>query len=211
VDGLGLVMEYIEGQQLADLVQDGGALDDVAAARLWMTMAAALSTAHTKGVLHRDVKPANVIVDPEGNPHLIDFGIARSRGDSTLTATGMMVGTPDFLAPETASGAAATPASDAWQLAATVSFALSGAPPRGVRENAMVALMAAAKGEPLVELPRRTAHRALLVASLDTEPSRRPTLAAVAREMRAWLGRAGHTEDGPVTKIVDRERTRPIR
>jgi eukaryotic-like serine/threonine-protein kinase len=211
VDGLGLVMEYIEGQQLADLVQDTGALDDVAAARLWMTMAAALTTAHTKGVLHRDVKPANVIVDPDGNPHLIDFGIARSRGDSTLTATGMMVGTPDFLAPETAAGAAATPASDAWQLAATVSFALSGAPPRGVRENAMVALMAAAKGEPLVELPRRTAHRPLLVASLDTEPSRRPTLAAVAREMRAWLGRAGHTEDGPVTKFVDRERTRPIR
>jgi predicted Ser/Thr protein kinase len=211
VDGLGLVMEYIEGQQLADLVQEVGALDDVSAARLWMTMASALSAAHTKGVLHRDVKPANVIIDPEGTAHLIDFGIARSRGDSTLTATGMMVGTPDFLAPETAAGAAATPSSDAWQLAATVSFALSGAPPRGVRENAMVALMAAAKAEPLVELPRHTTHRPLLVASLDPDPSRRPTLAAVAREMRAWLGRAGHTEDGPVTKIVDRERTRPMR
>ena len=211
VDGLGLVMEYIEGEQLADLVQERGALDDVAAARLWMAMASALSAAHSKGVLHRDVKPANVIIDPDGNAHLIDFGIARSRGDSTLTATGMMVGTPDFLAPETAAGAAATPASDAWQLAATVSFALSGAPPRGVRENAMVALMAAAKAEPLVELPRHTVHRPLLFASLDPDPSRRPTLAAVAREMRAWLGRAGHTEDGPVTKFVDREGTRPIR
>ena len=211
VDGLGLVMEYIEGDQLADLVQESGALDDVAAARLWMTMASALSAAHTKGVLHRDVKPANVIIDPEGTAHLIDFGIARSRGDSTLTATGMMVGTPDFLAPETAAGATATPASDAWQLAATVSFALTGAPPRGVRENAMVALMAAAKAEPLIELPRHTAHRPLLFASLDPDPSRRPTLAAVAREMRAWLGRSGHTEDGPVTKIVNRERTRPMR
>lgn len=211
VDGLGLVMEYIEGQQLADLVLEIGALDDVAAARLWMTMASALSAAHTKGVLHRDVKPANVIVDPEGTAHLIDFGIARSRGDSTLTATGMMVGTPDYLAPETAAGAVATPSSDAWQLAATVSFALTGAPPRGVRENAMVALMAAAKAEPLVELPRHTAHRPLLLASLDPDPSRRPTLAAVARELRGWLGRTGHTEDGPVTKIVDRERTRPTR
>lgn len=217
VDGLGLVMEYIEGQQLADMVHENGPLDDVAAARLWMTMANALSAAHAKGVLHRDVKPANVIIDPEGNAHLIDFGIARSKGDSTLTATGMMVGTPDFLAPETAAGASATPPSDAWQLAATVSFALSGAPPRGVRENAMAALMAAAKSEPLIELPRRSAHRGLLLASLDSNPARRPTLNAIAREMRAWLSRAGLAEDGPVTTIVDHElieraeRTRPIR
>jgi predicted Ser/Thr protein kinase len=211
VDGLGMVMEYIEGQQLADLVGEGGPLGDVPAARLWMTMASALSAAHAKGVLHRDVKPANVIIDPDGNAHLIDFGIARSKGDSTLTATGMMVGTPDFLAPETAAGAFATPASDAWQLAATVSFALSGAPPRGVRENAMAALMAAAKSEPLVRLPRTSAHRPLLLASLDTDPGRRPTLNAVARELSAWLARNGQSEDGPVTQIVDRERTRPIR
>jgi predicted Ser/Thr protein kinase len=213
VDGLGLVMEYIEGQQLADAVHESGPLGDVAAARLWMTMAGALSAAHSKGVLHRDVKPANVIVDPDGNPHLIDFGIARSRGDSTLTATGMMVGTPDFLAPETAAGATATPASDAWQLAATVSFALTGSPPRGVRENAMAALMAAAKAEPLVQLPRHSAHRTLLLASLDPDPGRRPTLNAISREMKAWLSRAGHAEDGPVTRIIDPEpeRTRPIR
>jgi eukaryotic-like serine/threonine-protein kinase len=209
VDGLGLVMEYIEGQQLADAVQDRGALGDVAAARLWMTMASALSAAHSKGVLHRDVKPANIIIDPEGSPHLIDFGIARSRGDSTLTATGMMVGTPDFLAPETAAGAAATPASDAWQLAATVSFALTGAPPRGVRENAMAALMAAAKAEPLVQLPRHSAHRALLLASLDPNPANRPTLNAIAREMRAWLGRAGQVAED--TRVIEPERTRPLR
>jgi serine/threonine protein kinase len=123
----------------------------------------------------------------------------------------MMVGTPDFLAPETAAGAPATPASDAWQLAATVSFALTGAPPRGVRENAMAALMAAAKSEPLVRLPSKSAHRPLLFASLDSDPGRRPTLNAVAREMSAWLSRNGQAEEGPVTQIVDRERTRPIR
>ncbi|HEV8561924.1 MAG TPA: serine/threonine-protein kinase [Actinophytocola sp.] len=211
VDGLGLVMEYIEGRQLAELVGDSGPIGDVAAARLWMTMATALSAAHGKGVLHRDIKPANVIVDPDGSPHLIDFGIARSKGDSTLTATGMMVGTPDFLAPETAAGAPATPASDAWQLAATVSFALTGAPPRGVRENAMAALMAAAKSEPLVRVPRQSAHRPLLFASLESDPARRPTLNAVAREMSTWLSRNGQAEEGPVTQIVDRERTRPIR
>jgi serine/threonine protein kinase len=177
----------------------------VATARLWMMMAGALSAAHAKGVLHRDVKPSNIILDPEGAAHLIDFGIARTKGDSTLTATGMMVGTPDFLASETAAGANATPASDAWQLAATVSFALTGHPPRGTRDNAMAALMAAAKGEPLSHLPTRSAHRAILMASLDPNPGRRPTLAVVQREMSNWLSRGGHAEDGPVTSPVGRD------
>jgi eukaryotic-like serine/threonine-protein kinase len=201
-DGLGLVMEYIEGDPLADAVHGGGVLTDVQAARLWVTMAGALSAAHDKGVLHRDVKPANVIVDPNGMAHLIDFGIARAKGDSTLTAAGMMVGTPDFLAPETAGGSPATPASDAWQLAATVSFALAGAPPRGPRDNAMAALMAAARAEPLTQLPQRSAHLRLLTASLDADPSRRPTLSAVTREMSSWLSRAGMEEEGPVTQVV---------
>ena len=210
-EGLGIVMEYIEGDQLAESVTDNGPLGDVAAARLWLTMAGALTAAHGKNVLHRDVKPANVIIDPSGLPHLIDFGIARTKGDSTLTATGMMVGTPDYLAPETANGAPATPASDAWQLAATVSFTLSGHPPRGVRDSAMAALMAAARAEPLNRLPQRSAHARLLTASLDTDPSRRPTLAAITREMTTWLSHHGQAAEGPVTQIVDRERTRPIR
>jgi predicted Ser/Thr protein kinase len=208
-DGLGLIMEYIEGEQLAEVVHGQGSLSDLQAARLWLTMAGALIAAHEKGVLHRDVKPANVIVDPSGMPHLIDFGIARSKGDQTLTAAGMMVGTPDFLAPETATGASATPASDAWQLAATVSFALAGHPPRGVRENAMAALMAAAKAEPLSHLPQRSTHLRLLAASLDKDPARRPTLAAVQREMTAWIARAGQETAGPVTQIVPRAHINP--
>jgi predicted Ser/Thr protein kinase len=208
-DGLGLIMEYIEGEQLAEVVHGQSSLSDLQAARLWLTMAGALSAAHEKGVLHRDVKPANVIIDPSGMPHLIDFGIARSKGDQTLTAAGMMVGTPDFLAPETATGASATPASDAWQLAATVSFALAGHPPRGVRENAMAALMAAAKAEPLSHLPQRSTHLRLLAASLDKDPSRRPTLAAVQREMTAWIARAGQEAAGPVTQIVPRAQINP--
>lgn len=208
-DGLGLIMEYIEGEQLAEVVHGQSPLSDLQAARLWLTMAGALSAAHEKNVLHRDVKPANVIIDPSGMPHLIDFGIARSKGDQTLTAAGMMVGTPDFLAPETATGASATPASDAWQLAATVSFALAGHPPRGVRENAMAALMAAAKAEPLSQLPQRSTHLRLLAASLDKDPARRPTLAAVQREMTAWIARAGQEAAGPVTQIVSRAHINP--
>ncbi|WP_040922663.1 serine/threonine-protein kinase [Saccharomonospora xinjiangensis] len=204
-DGLALVMEYLQGQPLAEIVDNGGPLDDVAAGRLWATMASALAAAHSKGVLHRDIKPSNIIVDPDGVAHLIDFGIARSRGDSKLTATGMMVGTPDYVAPEAAAGAPASPASDAWQLAATVSYALTGQPPRGTRETPMAALMAAARAEAPTHLPRQSVHTRLLSASLDPQPRNRPTLNVVYREVEGWLSRAGTSSDGPVTKLVPRQ------
>jgi eukaryotic-like serine/threonine-protein kinase len=204
-DGLGIVMEFIEGMPLADVVHDKAPLDDIAAARLWVTMAGALSAAHAKGVLHRDIKPSNIMIDPSGMPHLIDFGIARSKGDSTLTKTGMMVGTPDFLAPETAAGSPATPASDAWQLAATVAFAMTGEPPRGTRDNPMAALMAAAKAERVTHLPTKSVHMRLLAAALGPDPAGRPTLDTVIRQTGGWLSKGGHPEDGPVTKVVKRE------
>ncbi|WP_367132543.1 protein kinase [Saccharothrix sp. HUAS TT1] len=212
-DGLAIVMEYIDGQPLSDVVLKNGLLADTLAARLWVNMADALVAAHEQGVLHRDVKPSNVIVDTQGTAHLIDFGIARSKGDSTLTATGMMVGTPDFLAPETARGDAASPASDGWQLAATVSYALTGHPPRGSRENPISSLMAAAQGEPCVKLPQHSAHHRLLTSALDADPARRPSLAAIRAELGTWLSQAGVSKEGPVTKMMDRPEppTRPAR
>ena len=203
-DGLALVMEYLEGEALAFAVDRNGPIDDIAAARLWANTASALVAAHERGVLHRDVKPSNIIVDPQGLPHLIDFGISRSKGDSQLTATGMMIGTPDYTPPETANGAPASPASDAWQLAATVSFALTGRPPRGVRETPMAALIAASRAEPPSEVPGHSVHVRLLTAALDAQPRNRPTLQAVVRELNGWLETIGESRQGPVTRMMPR-------
>jgi eukaryotic-like serine/threonine-protein kinase len=184
--GLALVMEYVPGRPLGDLVHESR-MTDANAARLWHTLAGALHAAHRKGVLHRDVKPSNIIIANDGAPRLIDFGIARTTGDATLTAAGLVVGTPDFLPPEIVAGRPPGPASDAWQLAAVVSFALTGAPPRGHSEGAVAAMLAAARGEPCNQLPPASAHRALLERSLDPNPAARPTLPAVQAELAAWV------------------------
>ena len=208
-DGLALVMEYIEGASLSETVLKNGLIDDKLAARLWLNMAGRAG----RGPRPRRAAPRREAVErdrrPGAPPHLIDFGIARSKGDSTLTATGMMVGTPDFLAPETARGEAASPASDSWQLAATVSYALTGHPPRGSRENPISSLMAAAQGGAPIPAAAEQHHTRLLLAAMDPEPGRRPTLAAVQREMTAWIARAGQETAGPVTQIVPRAHINP--
>jgi eukaryotic-like serine/threonine-protein kinase len=198
LEGMVIVMEYVEGSSLGELVRVRGTLDDLAAARAWFGIAGALAAAHTRGVMHRDVKPGNVVVDQAGLAHLIDFGIARKTGDSTMTMAGFVLGTPDFLAPEVACGERATPASDSWQLAATISHALTGHPPRGLHADAVSGLRAAASGAPLTHLPRRSAHLALLRAAMDTDPRRRPPLRAVQGTLEDWLRRAGGRPDGPV-------------
>jgi len=192
--GLVIVMEYVDGRSLGELVAGQGPVDDLTAARIWLRTAGALTAAHQRGVLHRDVKPSNVVLDHRGEPHLIDFGIARARGDMTLTMHGMVIGTPDFLAPETARGDRATPASDAWQLAATISYALTGAPPRGDHPGAATGLRAAAFSTAPTHLPGHSVHRPLLAACLASEPTARPDLAEVRRALEQWL--AGHQPPG---------------
>jgi serine/threonine protein kinase len=111
---------------------------------------------------------------------------------------GFVLGTPDYLAPEVACGERATPASDSWQLAATISYALTGHPPRGVHADAVSGLRAAASGAPLSHLPPRSAHLPLLRAALDTDPRRRPALRAVQSTLDEWLRRTGRRPGGQV-------------
>lgn len=199
---LALIMEYVPGRSLSTVVDADGPLPDPVAAQLWSTLAGALHAAHLQGVLHRDVKPSNIIIDEDGRPHLIDFGIARATGDVTLTAAGMVLGTPDYMAPEVAAGKPASPAADAWQLAATVSFALAARPPRGHRDGAIAAMLAAAQGEPCNQVPVRSAHRELLQRALHPDPALRPDLPTVQAELAPWLAAADQWSDGPVTELL---------
>ncbi len=197
LDGLVIVMEHVDGEPLGGLVRSRGVIDDVAAARVWAGVGGALHAAHQLGVMHRDVKPGNIVIDRSGLAHLIDFGIARRTGDATMTIAGFVLGTPDFLAPEVARGERATPASDSWQLAATISFALTGQPPRGGHQDAISGLRAAATGAALSHLPPRSAHTALLRAALDNEPARRPPLPVVQKALEDWLVRVGARPEQP--------------
>ena len=105
-----LVMEYVDGQTLAEIIADEGRLPPQRVAAIGAQLADALARAHERGIVHRDVKPGNVLIDRGGRPKISDFGIARAHGDDQLTQTGFVTGTPGYLSPELARGGDPTPA-----------------------------------------------------------------------------------------------------
>ncbi|MGN6331509.1 MAG: serine/threonine-protein kinase [Motilibacteraceae bacterium] len=124
-----IVMERLSGLTLADVLRERGQLDARVVARLGLQLLDALSAAHRADVLHRDVKPSNVLVDEDGNAVLGDFGIATLDGDPGLTTTGTLIGSPAFIAPERARGGPASPATDLFSLGATLYAAAEGHAP----------------------------------------------------------------------------------
>lgn len=124
-----IVMEYVDGHSLDDLIRNQGRLDPGVVARIGAQVAAALEAAHRVGVIHRDVKPANILVDASGTTKLADFGIARTVGDTTLTGTGQLIGSVTFMAPEVANGGSATFAADVYSLGASLFAATEGHAP----------------------------------------------------------------------------------
>jgi hypothetical protein len=124
-----LVMELVEARTLAEVVRTDGRLSAQRTAQIGLDLLGALEAAHAQGIVHRDVKPSNVLVRPDGRVVLTDFGIATSTGDSSLTHTGLLLGSPAYLAPERARGEALGPASDLWSLGATLFTAVEGTPP----------------------------------------------------------------------------------
>jgi hypothetical protein len=125
-----MVMEYVAGPDLAVRVRERGPLPPDDAARLGQEMSSALSAGHRHGVLHRDVKPQNILLDPDGRARLTDFGSARLDGQTTVTATGAAVGTLDYMAPEVFKGQRGDARSDLYSLGLTLYFALTGRLPQ---------------------------------------------------------------------------------
>jgi eukaryotic-like serine/threonine-protein kinase len=147
-EGEWLVMEYVEGTTLAGLVSAEGALPPERATSLLRQAADALAAAHGAGIVHRDVKPSNMLVDGNDQVKLSDFGIARAEADASLTQTGLVTGSPAYLAPEVASGRTASDASDVWSIGASLYHALAGHPPYEVGDNLMGTLYKIVHEEP---------------------------------------------------------------
>lgn len=143
-----LVMEYVEGQSLAHLVAEDGPLSPQIVARFGEQLAAALGQAHGLGIIHRDVKPANVLITTDGRAKISDFGIARRDQDEQLTQVGLMTGTPAYFSPELARGADPSRASDVYALGATLYTAVEGRTPYEGDSNAINVLRRIDTSEP---------------------------------------------------------------
>lgn len=124
-----IVMELVEGTSLGQRVRVDGPLPSPVVAQIGLSVLSALAAAHAAGILHRDVKPSNVVLAEDGRVVLTDFGVATAAGEVTLTATGMLIGSPSYLSPERARGQPGGPASDLWSLGATLYAAVEGRPP----------------------------------------------------------------------------------
>ncbi|TGB07832.1 serine/threonine protein kinase [Streptomyces sp. MZ04] len=182
---LWIVMELVDAPSLARYVADGGPLSERDAARVGLALVAALRRVHAAGVLHRDIKPENVLMGPGGRVVLTDFGIAAIQDAGRLTQAGLLVGSPEYMAPERVSGAPQGPPSDLWSLGATLCAALRGSSPFA-RESALTTLVAVLHEDP--ELPPESSGLGpLLAALLAKEPAGRPGLDETEAALRAAL------------------------
>jgi len=196
-----LVMEYLPSRSLAEVLTEDGVLRVDQAAQIGAQVADALAATHAAGIVHRDVKPANILIGEggsvEGLVKITDFGISHASGDVTLTQTGQITGTPAFLAPEVAQGMPMTEASDVFSLGATLYTCLEGTPPFGMEDNALGMLHRVAGGNVLP--PRRSgALTQPLQKILSADPVDRPTMP----EVRDELAKLAAGRDGDTTTIL---------
>ncbi len=181
-----IVMELVPSRSLRDVVQENGPLTVQQAASVGLQVLTALNAAHALGIMHRDVKPGNVLIDATGRAVLADFGIARTQDSSTLTTTGMIVGSPSYIAPERARGERGGPESDLWSLGATL-YALVEGRPAYDRAGPLPTLMAVVSEDP--DPPSRAgALWPVIRGLLDHVPSRRLGPAEAERLLRQVAG-----------------------
>jgi serine/threonine protein kinase len=181
-----VVTEYMPAHSLAELLRTLGPLAAGAGAAIGVAVAAGLAAAHEVGITHRDVKPGNVLVGGNGQVKLTDFGIARNVSEHTMTRTGIMLGSPAYIAPEVAAGREVTPAADLWGLGATLFAVLEGRVPYDLSGSALEIINAVVHGE--VPRPGSTGPLAeVVVALMAKEPADRISLAETRNRLYPLL------------------------
>jgi hypothetical protein len=180
-----VVMELLDARSLAEIILADGPLGPRAVAKIGVALLGALETAHAAGVLHRDVKPANVLICADGRCVLTDFGVARLPTDAELTTPGMVLGSPYFISPERALGAAFGPPSDLFSLGVTLYTAVEGRPPFD-RGDPISTMHAVVEEEPVP--PDRAGPLApVLYGLMDKDPDRRLDAATARAQLRELL------------------------
>ncbi|KUP95957.1 serine/threonine-protein kinase [Thermobifida cellulosilytica] len=195
-----IVMELVQGRSLSQIIKEEGTITPERAANIGLQVAAALSVAHQRGIVHRDIKPGNVLVARGDRAVLTDFGIAYLEGSSKLTRTGSLLGSPSYLAPEQARGEPASPAADMWALGTTLYAAVHGKPPFQ-RATPMATLTAVVVDE--VPPPVQAGPlRPLLERLLDKDPQGRPTVHEAVEELQRVVMSASPTGSSSSSRPV---------
>ncbi|MFI7661655.1 ricin-type beta-trefoil lectin domain protein [Micromonospora parva] len=189
-----IVMELVPSRSLQQVLEAEGSMPADRAARIGLGILGALRAAHRAGVLHRDVKPANVLLADDGRVVLTDFGLATLPGDPRMTQTGMVLGSPAFLAPERATDGDVGPAADLWSLGATLYAAVEGRTP--YHRSSPLATLAALATEPPPPARRAGPLTPLLEGLLRREPGQR-----ISAEEADRLLRRAATGDVPATEV----------
>ena len=191
-----IVMELIRSRSLRELVEADGPLTSQQAAGVGLQILTALNAAHALGIVHRDVKPGNVLIDTDGRAILADFGIARTQDSTALTTSGVLVGSPSYIAPELARGERGGPESDLWSLGATL-YALVEGRPAYDRAGALATLMAVVNEDP--DPPSRAgALWPVIRGLLDHVPARRLGPAEAERMLREVSESGGESKTAPL-------------
>ncbi|MFJ3227837.1 serine/threonine-protein kinase [Streptomyces sp. NPDC086783] len=199
-----IVMELVEGKSLAEAIREDGLLTPRRAAEVGLAILDVLRSAHREGILHRDVKPSNVLMSEDGRVVLTDFGIAQVEGDPSITSTGMLVGAPSYISPERARGHKPGPAADLWSLGGLLYAAVEGVPPYD--KGSAIATLTAVMTEP-VEQPKHAGPLEKVIYGLLAKDPEQRLDDAGARAMLTEVLRATEAGDSApeppdATKVV---------
>ena len=197
-----IVMELVEGKSLAEAIREDGLLEPKRAAEVGLAVLDVLRSAHREGILHRDVKPSNVLIAEDGRVVLTDFGIAQVEGDPSITSTGMLVGAPSYISPERARGHKPGPAADLWSLGGLLYASVEGTPPYD--KGSAIATLTAVMTEPLEEPKNAGPLKDVIHGLLTKDPANRLDDAGARAMLNAVIHAPETAEPEPMdaTKVV---------